>query len=778
MQTDLELGQMNRRRNMDKENGNSTFPSAQRTASNQKAINNLEESATYFELYLKPGSYREKGYEAGYGRGRPGRKYKSSGTFRHKDSIGRVWIGPEDDRYLSATDGRLERLVVQASWQVRSGSANSTWARKPMEERIPAILRIVYGLLGPHLESDREASWGTVCIGWIPSCLMIAALLFIPTNLGGEKRNFGRYEKFKYHYWGYSKVPANPKEIPESRASTLSDPHRMANELSERLLHPRTLCLLDEDSWIPIDVNEYEAVHGSLEYLFVCYTAEQFSENEDMDELHRIAEAAARRAGVAAYWISCTCMPEEQDHCEDVYRISDVVRGAHSLVVIIGPSRGSSSSERDMIRQLGSRMWTFPEVLLSRSSRPISIYMRDCDPGSFRTLSKRDFAIEAWGDAVVSRQLIDHYEASIILSPLELVSLALQCFPGRETGKHYDGDLSYALMGLLRRRPRVNKDDSAFEAFCRLSLANDSNQLIERLICILPPEVNTPWHEVKDFWGSNLWDIEPHCQVVGLGGNDTVILSGAFGAPIRWKSFVQANISMRNTLKRSVARVVLRSSPVWVFPGVLFLAISQSKGGFPLVLITTFGWIFIGLYALVIFTSPYLIYSLYVGKTWAVQPWLFGFEGYVEIDEIERLIFGINLGRLKWSPYSSHLSWHEDKDGECVGQDPVRNETFRRIVSEARNSQYGDPKVFTLVDTNTLTVTLFKAVRPPVAMLLCGTEGGMQRALLCSYDWKTQTLYRESVLRVDTVVLEHMSRVDRFRLGLHREIAETEMIDY
>ncbi|GAD96253.1 hypothetical protein AN5395.2 [Paecilomyces variotii No. 5] len=476
-----------------------------------------------------------------------------------------------------------------------------------MEECTPTILRVVYGLLGPYLENDREASLMATCVAWIPSCLLISALLFIPTSFGGENR-YGRYEQFKYHYWGHSQVSANREEIPESRVSTLSGLHREANDLSERLLRPRTLCLLDEDSWIPIDVSEYEAAHGSLEYVFICYTAEQFSEDEDKDELHRIAEAAARRAGVAAYWISCTCMPEEQDHCEDVYRISDVVRGAHSLVVIIGSPRGSSSNEREMIRQLGSRMWTFPEALLSRSSRPISVYMRDCDPESCRTLSKRDFAIEAWGDAVVSSQLIDHYEASIILSPLELVSVALQCFPARETGKHYDGDLSYALM-----------------------------------VALLVP--------------------------------------------------------------------------------------------------------------------------------------LFGFEGYMEIGEIEKLLFGINLGRLKWSPYSSHLSWHEDKDGECMGQDPIKNKKFRRIISAARDSQYGDPKVFTLVDTKTLSVTLFEAVRPPVAMLLCGSEGGMQRALLCSYDWKTQTLYRETVLRVDSVVLEGMSRVDRFRLGLHRETAETESID-
>ncbi|KAF7166147.1 hypothetical protein CNMCM5623_010024 [Aspergillus felis] len=98
---------------------------------------------------------------------------------------------------------------------------------------------------------------------------------------------------------------------------------------------------------------------------------------------------------------------------------------------------------------------------------------------------------------------------------------------------------------------------------------------------------------------------------------------------------------------------------------------------------------------------------------------------------------------------------------------------FQRPLTSRGSESYEQLKIFTLVDTNTLTVTLFRAVRPPVAMLLCGSEGGMQRALLCSYDWKSQTLYRESVLRVETLVLEKMSRVDRFRLGLKRPVPET-----
>lgn len=549
-----------------------------------------------------------------------------------------------------------------------------------------------------------------------------------------------------------------------------------------RLERPQILCLLkDEGGFYPLyNVRDWEAKHGTLSYLFVCYTGQQFRHGVDEDEnwLHEVAEDAARNAGVQAYWIASFCLNPYDP--EDVYRISDVVRGAHSLVVAIGSPAGSHLSQDQMLGQLGSRIWTFPEVLLSPPHQPITIYSRDTN--SIRSISKSSFAFEAWGDNSLSRQLIDHYEASVILSPLELVSIALQCFLDRKTAKtYYEGDLSYALMGLLRRRPRANPQDSAFEAFCRLSLANDSDQLIERLICLLPTNadgtsLSRPWYDIDDFWDSNLWDIEPHCQVVGLGGDDTVILSGAFGAPIHWECFEPVNLLMRNTMRRWVGKVVIRSSPLLAITGAGLLAGSQSQGG-DLLPITIFGWILIGLYILIVLSSPYFVYSLYCGKTWAAQPWLFGLEGHLKIDQIEELIFGINLGRLRWSPYSSDLSRHDENTyGECEGLDPTDPTPAgppNPFISEARDSNYGELKLFTLVDTNTLTVTLFRSVRPPVVMLLCGSEGGMQRALLCSYDWKTQTLCRETILRVKTVIMDKMSRVDRLRLALTRSIGET-----
>ena len=69
-------------------------------------------------------------------------------------------------------------------------------------------------------------------------------------------------------------------------------------------------------------------------------------------------------------------------------------------------------------------------------------------------------------------------------------------------------------------------------------------------------------------------------------------------------------------------------------------------------------------------------------------------------------------------------------------------------------------------------MTLISAVRPPVVALLCAAEGGMQRAVLCSFHWPTQTLRRETVIRMETRVLEKMSRVNRVAFSFRQSRAE------
>jgi hypothetical protein len=77
-------------------------------------------------------------------------------------------------------------------------------------------------------------------------------------------------------------------------------------------------------------------------------------------------------------------------------------------------------------------------------------------------------------------------------------------------------------------------------------------------------------------------------------------------------------------------------------------------------------------------------------------------------------------------------------------------------------------QIFTIVDTGSMTVTLFEASRPPIALVIGGSEGGMKRALACSLDVAFGTMYRETVLRIPTQSSERMERLPRIRLGLKR----------
>lgn len=49
-----------------------------------------------------------------------------------------------------------------------------------------------------------------------------------------------------------------------------------------------------------------------------------------------------------------------------------------------------------------------------------------------------------------------------------------------------------------------------------------------------------------------------------------------------------------------------------------------------------------------------------------------------------------------------------------------------------------------------MTVTVFAAARPPSVALICGKEGGMLRAVLCSFERETNSLKKECVLRMET----------------------------
>ncbi|KAL8725741.1 MAG: hypothetical protein Q9181_006300 [Wetmoreana brouardii] len=600
--------------------------------------------------------------------------------------------------------------------------------------------------------------------------------LLNPVPVTTATRNNGAYEPLLYRDWQYPYDARNHFENPPSTTS----PGRGPIGQIERISEPKYLCLAD--GMKPINIAEWRKVYGTsiaLEYVVVSYTGQQFQTTEDFKMLHAIGKHAADAAGVKAYWVGCSCLGHPEELEENVWQISDVIRGAFQIVIAVaGPTGHKIKGELpdNLLRDWGNRVWVLPELLLSPEHNDVRIYtinqslhpgiqLRECLSTPPDQINRRNFA-RFWEDDKVIGQLLDHYEGSVILSPLELMTTALRCLGKRHTTEYLRGDRSYALMGLLRQRPNVRRTDSAFQAFARLSLANDSNLLLERLICLLPESPYAPWYALQDHWDATLWDIYPRTQVCGIGDHDTVILDGARAANIRWKSFKKVILRGNDTWKRIFARLVLTFiSHLFIFAIVLLAAGSAFD------LLQAVGGALIAVVACVILSSPVLIHSLYNGKVWSAQPWFFGIEGYMPLPEIERNLFGIENDKLSWSTTSSSLSRHDYLksdfyDDYCEGQDPSGYPDINHRITQALKSRGGEEKIFTLVDTYTMTVTLFAAIKPPVAVLCCGEEGGTQRALLCSYDWTSNTLHRETVLRMETRAYWKMSPAARVKLSL------------
>src|SRR4051812_4364013 len=114
------------------------------------------------------------------------------------------------------------------------------------------------------------------------------------------------------------------------------------------------------------------------------------------------------------------------------------------MIIAVGAPGGSPTRASDvnkLLVQWGRRMWTFPEVLLSPGDE-IAVHMRDDEAKNMKpfVISKSQFAVQVWGDALEARQLTEHYLGTLVLSRLELAVLGLRCLYRRDTTQYLAGD--------------------------------------------------------------------------------------------------------------------------------------------------------------------------------------------------------------------------------------------------------------------------------------------------------------------------------------------------
>ena len=231
-------------------------------------------------------------------------------------------------------------------------------------------------------------------------------------RLYGGVSYLARYEQFPYKFFGYPKIARNALENIPGKGPTGGESYAGAHPVSERPLYPRRLCFVDSTSKdssggihlydVDLWLEQHNMIEHDMRFIVVAYTSTQFDDtDEDTEALHAIAREAAIQNKCPAYWVGSACMSDDPQELEqDVFRISDVIRAAHAVVIAIKPQPGNGNASVDgLLKDWGSRMWTLPEALLAPTNKPIQIFnARGGNPEFVKQLAKKDLAALVWSD--------------------------------------------------------------------------------------------------------------------------------------------------------------------------------------------------------------------------------------------------------------------------------------------------------------------------------------------------------------------------------------------
>ncbi|KAL8711737.1 MAG: hypothetical protein Q9220_003908 [cf. Caloplaca sp. 1 TL-2023] len=743
-------------------------------------------------------------FDSGYWYRRPTREHiekdfqgypiaEDQNEYRHRDIYGRVSYQKKDVlQYISPTESCPRPLLVQATPEVMKSQPAGDWRRVKLDGKVPLVLKV----------SEWALHDGNFLLRWLRIIIVVPAILMLlslPLDKAWDDSEFDEsYAEFPNYTWAYPKharnrldaPPAVEKAVTNGSLKIGSNSTKLTTKV--RLLRPRLLMVLTNGKW------NLTSDTSRVPYAFISFTAMHFpfrrsagvSESQASTAQKMVEQLAQRRtldAGLEAYWVDFRCCAPESEralHTADVHRMCDVIRGAENVLVLLPDLSLQRRTE------WGARMWTLPEAMLARKQEIML-----CTPTETKTVSKLGMADQVWddgdpleGDHQPTRLLAEHYSNVLTLGRLELFTVALEALSHRrQNGAFSHGDIAYALMGLLHYRIDLDQSDSLFQALARLSLANDSDRLMERMICMFPrpsdqsvlPEDENLFLALTepDQYHTQLWDIEPLCQVAGVAMEDqTLILDSCRGVSIRWKAFPQMKYKRSYGFRKLIAEVVLRSGAFWSGLGLGLIIkyawdySDQASADFQKFIDsgaydTDVGLIFLGCVA-VIFAfllslgAPRAVRRLYGGRVMQSAPWLVGFEGVMSAKELETEIFGNESGRLTYDPSSTPFC-EKDPD-ERIGVEPrwVTDSTLPRPQLPQGH------RLFTLVDTGSLTISIFSARRPPSVALVCGREGGMLRAVLCHYERSDNCLYKETVVRMDSVTLNQAKGLSWVKVGL------------
>ena len=764
------------------------------------------------------------------GTARPSDAGKEKGKYPFLNSLRQTtWKLQDVETYLSSTSYQPRRLLVQAAPYVFKDPdlVNTDWRRRAISGDVPRALRMAEWALWP---GDRDPETGKrsplgVCVRMLRVLavgLPLQVVLLIPTILGigsdpWEDDADDSFLPFPGYHWQWPKHAVNPlDQQPQEDGMKKPTSKNIKLSTKSRLVRPRRLIVLRDDRW----VLEEDPSPG-LHYILISYRTFHFDIKTENGRraLEEMAAWATLRAGCSAYWLDHRCIASDKAQDEktaDINRICDVIRTAHQIVVMLPDQRGKPNSkpQHQLLQEWGDSMWTLPEGLLTPEN--IQFCYRT-EQGSFNTfeLEKLEMTDMVWRDATEdiddppTRVLAEHYTGTLVLSRLELFSAALAALCGRESSHtlYTDADLAYALMGLLHHRIEPDSTDDLFQALARLSLANDSDQLIERMICMYPKPYDKmhPRHASafrrlfelltkKDHFETHLWDIKPLCEIVGVGKEPTtVMINNCKAIPIRWKNFPRMKYARHEGLKKMFSSIFVRSGAWWfqtgvtlaiVYAPILLASVTSNLSrdqldpngpGYNSNLVKWLVAVFCAFVAVGIVLSafgPPAVRRLFGGAVLRTSPHLVAFEGVMPIRDLERIVFGNVNNRLSYEPSSSPFILHHRNPERREGMEPSW------ITDSPGQPDLPIPaghRLFTLVDTNNLGVTIFTALRPPTVALICGREGGMLRTVLCSWRFSMDCLFREAVVRLpnDTFDIAKTPNWLKLSLGNQEEMKES-----
>ncbi|KAG0695976.1 hypothetical protein DFH29DRAFT_879675 [Suillus ampliporus] len=688
------------------------------------------------------------------------------------DDLGKSKTHGLEQRYVSPTTGVCRKLVLQAV----NPSAPS---EVPISNHANHTIKLAIWLL------DNSPFRGWNIFKWIGiwllftfklfwSVILLLAQLYVPIDLvdsdSGEDNELydtGYYKAYGRGFQGQLWAARSPME----HSSRMVE--EAEKDIPTHTLYPRLLIIHDrtQNVWVPC--TDRDTIIRT-KFIAISYSAADAFTRGPNQEQHKAQFKDEVRAAVLgqkfdAYWLDLECLgktPSEKSL--DLYCMADVYRGAEVTLIMLGKA---ASGENLCWRGWGERVWTMPEALLS----PHLCY-KFRDREEVTPLSLFELANLAYTNYDKEHAIINAYSGKDPLERLERLALLKSAIFRRitaalaaksapppppkldmigetpVTSEAYPAERVYALMGFFEHRIKPNRFEDELHALVRLSMANDNDRIVERMVPMLPKIITKAacWYADDDLYQANLWDILPEIQVAGITENGALVVDGCRAAAIRWKDFPEIAFGTTDSQRRKIIGFIPYFSLPCLIIGIGIFSITRA-GGIALIVI--------GL--VLLFLSPQLFVFSQSGRVIDPQPWFIGVKGVVSIKEVERHLYGGARGhfpRMNYTPSGSEYSRPE-----------------RGTVREGSNKQEEDAKraesgpdaghVFTLIDTYSSTMYYFRAERAPTVCIFAGREGGLGRFVLCSERCNINELHKESVLRMPTEISQKMELCGWVALG-------------